>query len=335
MAQRSGKKQQEAEGLTQAEAISVAVAVGWMVAVGIYFWTLPSAAAGVDSLDGPRAILLLLAVFLPVALIWVAAGAARAQRDLRADLDLLAQAQDSLRQQQMAQAAQSPQHAVPVQATPVATVTPENTVPPDVPAAIAEPVTRFTSRREVSRMIVPRQAPKARQDQPVPAPAPVTDLHSATLDHPDLVKALNFPDDENDTEGFAALRRALRDRDARQLVQASQDVLTLLSQDGIYMDDLRPDPVPTELWRRFANGERGAEMDALGAIKHPDALHAITGRMREDTIFRDAVHHFLRRFDQMLVSFAAHASDADLLALAETRTARAFMLLGRAAGTFA
>ena len=32
--------------------------------------------------------------------------------------------------------------------------------------------------------------------------------------------------------------RTARDRNASQLVQASQDVLTLLSQDGIYMDDL-------------------------------------------------------------------------------------------------
>jgi hypothetical protein len=154
------------------------------------------------------------------------------------------------------------------------------------------------------------------------------------LERPDLIQALNFPNDEHDTEGFAALRRALRDRSARRLVQASQDVLTLMSQDGIYMDDLRPSPIAAEMWRRFAAGERGKEMDRLGAIKDRSSQALTAGRMREDTIFRDAVHHFLRRFDETLVTFEEHATDTDLLELAETRTARAFMVLARATGTF-
>jgi hypothetical protein len=126
----------------------------------------------------------------------------------------------------------------------------------------------------------------------------------------------------------------LRDRQARRLVQASQDVLTLLSQDGIYMDDLRPDPASADLWRRFATGERGRSIDGLGAVRDGAVLGVVAARMREDTIFRDAVHHFMRRFDEILVTFAQDATDTDLLALAETRTARAFMLLGRATRTF-
>jgi len=56
--------------------------------------------------------------------------------------------------------------------------------------------------------------------------------------------------------------------------------------------------------------------------------------MRADTIFRDAVHHFLRKFDQTLVEFEKVATDQDIADLADTRTARAFMLLGRATGVF-
>ena len=154
------------------------------------------------------------------------------------------------------------------------------------------------------------------------------------LERVDYIKALNFPDDEHDKVGFDALRRALRDRTARRLVQASQDVLTLLSQDGIYMDDLRPEPIDADLWRSFAAGTRGKQIDRLGAVRDHSAVGLIVGRMREDTIFRDAVHHFLRRFDEMLVTFEEQATDTDLLALADTRTARAFMLLARASGTF-
>ena len=56
--------------------------------------------------------------------------------------------------------------------------------------------------------------------------------------------------------------------------------------------------------------------------------------MKQDPIFRDAAHHFLRKFDQMFTDFEAVADDAEISALSETRTARAFMLLGRVAGTF-
>jgi hypothetical protein len=56
--------------------------------------------------------------------------------------------------------------------------------------------------------------------------------------------------------------------------------------------------------------------------------------MKQDTIFRDAAHHFLRRFDQSFAEFEKRASDEDIIAAADTRTARAFMLLGRVTGTF-
>jgi pimeloyl-ACP methyl ester carboxylesterase len=151
---------------------------------------------------------------------------------------------------------------------------------------------------------------------------------------PDLIRALHFPDNADDAAGFTALRRALRDHGARRLVQASQDVLTLLAQDGIYMDDLRPDPANADLWRRFAQGVRGQSLDQLGAVRDPAVLALVGARMRQDTIFRDAVHHFLRLFDEFLVRFEQPATDTELLKLAETRTARAFMLLGRASRTF-
>jgi hypothetical protein len=107
-----------------------------------------------------------------------------------------------------------------------------------------------------------------------------------------------------------------------------------MSQDGIYMDDLRPDRARAEIWRRFSQGERGKSVAALGGIRDRSSLALTAGRMREDAIFRDAAHHFLRKYDQMLVAFEAEASDEDIAALAETRTSRAFMLLGRVTGAF-
>ncbi|MEM9580666.1 MAG: hypothetical protein AAF891_08255, partial [Pseudomonadota bacterium] len=146
--------------------------------------------------------------------------------------------------------------------------------------------------------------------------------------------ALNFPQTTDDVAGFRALKRAMRDRRASQLVQAAQDILTLLSQDGIYMDDLRPDVARPEVWRSFASGQRGRGIAALGGIRDRSSLALTAARMKQDTIFRDAAHHFLRRFDKSFAEFEEIASDADIVNLAGTRTARAFMLLGRVAGTF-
>ena len=56
--------------------------------------------------------------------------------------------------------------------------------------------------------------------------------------------------------------------------------------------------------------------------------------MKQDPIFRDTAHHFLRRFDKTFSSFSETATDEDIADFADTRTARAFMLLGRVAGTF-
>jgi hypothetical protein len=316
------------DGITTGEAIAIAVAVGWFVLVGIFFLTLPSADASGISDDRLRWILMAIALAVPVGMIFLGVVIARSARIMRAESYRVQMAIDGFRQMQLAR--QAMQSQIPAE--------------PSVEKQLVEiaqsakntenAITGFASRREVSRLIVPRAAPQVPEDQPALALGTSSEDMNPPLDRTDYIKALNFPDDEHDTAGFAALRRALSDRTARRLVQASQDVLTLLSQDGIYMDDLRPSPVPADLWRRFASGERGKNMGQLGAIKDRSSIALSAGRMREDTIFRDAVHHFLRRFDEMLISFEAQATDTDLLALAETRTSRAFMVLARAAGTF-
>ncbi len=207
------------------------------------------------------------------------------------------------------------------------------------PAAPAAPVARgaatpaFASRRDPQRPPPPPPAAAA-EDQPALALGTPPIEQTAPVPVADFVRALNFPESPEDAEGFRALRRALDDRSVARLVRAAQDVLTLLSQDGIYMDDLAPDRARPEVWRRFAAGERGRAVAALGGVRDRDCLAAVALRMRQDTVFRDAAHHFLRHFDRSFAAFAERAGDAELAEFADTRTARAFMLIGRAAGTF-
>jgi hypothetical protein len=192
-----------------------------------------------------------------------------------------------------------------------------------------------------------RTTPQPTPEAPPPAPAPQADDDQVTLplDIPpedaqpglsraDFLGALNFPQNMDDTAGFTALRRALRDRSAAQVIRAAQDILTLISQDGIYMDDLHPEMAHPDLWRRFASGERGRTIASLGGVRDEAALDTTATRMKQDAVFRDVAHHFLRLFDRMLADFATDASDDEIAQLAQTRTARAFMLLGRVAGTF-
>ncbi len=311
------------ENLTRFEKVAAGLAIGWLVVAALFFWLLPPARQSGESFDSLRFVLMLIAIFMPVAMIWVAATAARSTRIMREESFRVQMAIDSMRQTYQAAQAQTPEPIVETKLNEIA----------ETARQTQTAVSGFTSRREVSRLIVPQPAPQPPDQQALPLGTPAEEM-DPPLDRLDLIRALNFPDDEHDQDGFAALRRTLRDRKARRLVQASQDVLTLLSQDGIYMDDLRPDPVSADVWRRFAKGERGRSIETLGAVRDRASLALASGRMREDAIFRDTVHHFLRKFDQMLVTFEEFATDADLLELAETRTARAFMLMGRAAGTF-
>jgi hypothetical protein len=314
--------------ITATEVIAAALSLLWIGIATLFFLLAPRGVAG-SSFDSLRFVMTMLAVFLPVAMIWVAASAARSSRIVREESRRLQIAIDAMRQSVVAERqarGTGMQPTVERKLNEIAQATKQTET------ALAT----FTSSRDALRKPVPlaQMQPAAMDDQSVLALGTSADDIQPPLVKSDLIRALNFPDTEKDEAGFAALRRALRDRNARQLVQASQDVLTLLSQDGIYMDDLRPDRARPEIWRRFAAGERGGAVAALGGVRDRSCLALTAGRMREDTIFRDAAHHFLRKFDQTLVAFEKDATDEDIADLSETRTARAFMLLGRVTGAF-
>jgi hypothetical protein len=197
----------------------------------------------------------------------------------------------------------------------------------------------------------PKLTPRVKEPQPMPAASPagasaapetqgslaLNDERPRTgkpLSTDDLLVAINFPSDENDVAGIRAMRVALQDAVHGALVLACQDVLTLLGQDGIYMDQSSASGVRPGHWRRFAEGIRGSDIAPLAQIASPDLVAHLKDRMRGDTIFRDSVQHFLRMFDRMLCDLIPSMSDGALNRLTETRSARAFMLLGTVVGAF-
>lgn len=189
-----------------------------------------------------------------------------------------------------------------------------------------EPAARPASPRAATN----RPAPPAAEPRPSSAAQPGG---NEDLSLPDLIRALHFPETPDDMAGFRALQRALRHHKAGQVVQAAQDMLTLLSQDGLYMDDIDPDSLDPAIWRRIAAGERQAAPPPAAAADEA-AIRTCAERMRGNTVYRDTAQHFLRRFDQMLADMVPEISDEAIEAMAATRSARAFLLVGRAAGVF-
>ena len=288
-----------------------ALAALWLVAVAIGWWVLGERAG---------ALLGALVALLPLGLIGLAAALARQGARARSEHERLGAEIDALRAE-------------------LRSLAPGREPPEPGEGARETPRER---RRNVGQTVVARPSregarPRGEPERPLPppplppaaAPEPPPPLAAA-----DLVRALDFPEDAEDERGFEALARALADPQAAKLVQASQDVLTLLSQNGVYMDDLHAPPAPPALWRRFAGGVRGPSVGAVAGVRDEAALELASTRMARDTIFRDAAQHFLRQFDLALQRFVAHASDEEVAAFAQTRTARAFMLLSRATRSF-
>lgn len=314
------------QAISPSEWVAAGLSLLWVLAVGGYLLTGP-VEAGVLGY-----VLTLLAVFLPLALIWSVVTTLRSVRSLRAESERLHATVEAMRAAYLS----NPQGGMRVSV--------ERKL--DEIAATAKhtetALASFNSRRDTgltvpsadrkAALVAPQPQPEA--EQPGLALGTPSESLRAPLSVQDFTRAVQFPESPDDKEGFRALRLALEDRNVAKLIRAAQDVLTLLSQEGIFMDDLKPDRARPELWRKFAGGERGRGIAALGGVRDRSSLALTAGRMREDPVFRDAAHHFLRTFDRVFSEFEKVASDQDLSDLADTRTARAFMLFGRVTGTF-
>ncbi len=258
-------------------------------------------------------VLMALAFLTPIFLIWVTVYIVRTSQNFRAEINRLQSAIDAIRATYVAQQIKATDKT---SQSPKTVATPSN-ISPISPAKPRAPLQTEPAPRSIQ-----------------PSLGLAIGQKSKPVSVEDFIRAMNFPETEQDAEGFRALRMALQDPKTERLMRAGQDVLTLLSQDGIYMDDFRPDRARPEIWRKFAKGERGPGISAMAGITDQTALDSVARRMKNDPIFRDAVHHFLRHFDRTFTEFEKNASASEVAALAHTRSARAFMLVGRVAGAF-
>jgi len=315
-----------------AEWVAGALAVIWVVAVLGYVWHQP-----VQALAAPSVLVILVVVFLPLSLIFGVLITLRSVRALRDEAARLQSSVDAMRKAFLTGQSHIDPAMQPVVARKLNEIAEQTLQTQATVANIAEKVEQGRSGavrlgRAGGAVIAP-DAPSLNPEEP-PLALSNVDPKSAPLTAAQFVKAINFPDGPEDIEGFAAMRAALANREIAKLIRAAQEVLTLLAQDGIYMDELKHSPAPPSVWRRFASGQRGRDIAALGGVRDRTALTLTIGRLRNDPPFRSAAHNFLRDFDRVFVAFESNAEDSDLVQMGATRTARAFMLLGRVLGLF-
>ncbi|WP_406720200.1 MULTISPECIES: hypothetical protein [Thioclava] len=317
-------------GFGRTEMIAAALSVLWLVLViGVWVF-IPSGTDGQTT----SVIFTVVGIFLPFAMIWVAALTAKASREMRAEAQSLRASVDAMRQAWVTEARARRDGSVEKKLDEIVLATRQTeTALLNLATQGSGHALEATADTKMALVSPPPAHPLHEEQATFELGAPAEPL-GTPVTVGDFVRALNFPDTADDREGFRALRRALEDRMMAKLIRAAQDVLNLLSQDGIYMDDLKPDRARPELWRRFAKGERGREVAALGGVRDRSSLALSAARMRNDTVFRDAAHHFLRQFDKTFAGFEPNATDMEIVELSDTRSARAFMLLGRVAGTF-
>lgn len=293
--------------------------------------------------DALTRIMTAIAIIFPVAIIAMVAAAARHQRTLRHEAQMLrttvGHLQKSIEVEARARrAAQGGEMEEKIEAIAKSTAQTETALATFVSARSDRPkrITPTAVRSiDVSQVEATAEAAGEKQDLQ-------NDLfeHQNNSDDPKdidvelLITALHFPSDADDKDAFAALRKALDDRRYRPLVYAAQDVLTRLAKDEIYMDSVSVDRARPEVWRKFAEGERGPLVSAAGGIRDRKALALASRAIKADPNFRDTAHQFVQKFDSLMTDISAVADDAQIVRLTNTRSARAFMLLGRVLGLF-
>ena len=149
-----------------------------------------------------------------------------------------------------------------------------------------------------------------------------------------LLKALNFPNDENDLIGFSALNLARKNNTILQLLQVSEDFLNLLAQDGIYLDDLKIDPPSVTAWVNFVKNERNEHVKSLNCSGVDQHIKKLKMRAKSDVVFRDTALMLMRRFDKLLRDKLETAEDHQIFKISDTRSGKAFLLVGKISDAF-
>lgn len=331
-------RQAHIEGSSEKAALAIAIALTaiWIAGIATIYYLYPAVIGQINH-DQSLSALVAVGLFLPLILIWIAALLTRSLSAMRHETKALRKSverMDDMLKIQVIEETETRDRWIQSQ---LAQITAQTKKTNDDLVYMAKNMSENHGETLTPRntTALPKKPFILTNEDQANLPLPdEADKPNIPVTIRELIKALNFPDDAKDTEGFRALQRAFSDHTTSKLLQSAQDVLTMLSEDGIYMDDLRVEHPAPSAWRSFANGARGKEVAALGMVRDRTALTISKTRLKNDATFRESVHGFLTQFDSILSEFEVTAKDGELIEMGKTRSATAFMLLGRVSGAF-
>ena len=168
-------------------------------------------------------------------------------------------------------------------------------------------------------------------EQPEPEPQTVRfDDESDGLPMPVMLRALNLANSENDSEGIEAVQTAMA-KGGRELFVNTSSVLQKLASIGILTDELVPDFAPPNIWRAHAFGRADQFARSLGGFeRETHYLPRVARLLADDEPFRETSQAMVRQVRKLLESLVAVASDEEILTAVNSRSIRAFVLLGLA-----
>lgn len=157
----------------------------------------------------------------------------------------------------------------------------------------------------------------------------------STLDWEKLVRAANFPENEDDRATIEALYIVLKDPEVEQLLTTAEDTLSALADLGLYMEDFIPVLPPVSVWRHISEGKPLPPGQEFGGITDEVVIAKVRDAMTKDSNFSDLADQLCARYALLLARLFREATDVrHAIELADTRTGRAVMLVGRALGRF-
>lgn len=154
-------------------------------------------------------------------------------------------------------------------------------------------------------------------------------VENFNIDFPTLLKALNLPEHDDDVEGYKAFKIATKNELLNNVLTQSHAILHRFAEISIYMDNLITDVGPFTEWSQFAESKSTEPNPNLGGAGTQKNVAEITNWLSEDReIYNNAIE-FYQKACELLFIIIPTINEMDIVDLANTRTMRAFLLLGR------
>lgn len=157
----------------------------------------------------------------------------------------------------------------------------------------------------------------------------ISKLEEWNLDAATLTRAFNLPNDENDTEGYDAIEAAVKIESLSTLLQNSHQILYTLADYDLIMDDLEIDMGLISTWRKFATDSPEGMISSLGGTGTFLEIDKVTSIVAENNDFEERANSFNKQMEEFISQAIPQLTDDEIKDLAQTRTFRAFLLLGQ------